>query len=85
MVSNSLRLGTAGRSAGTSGLPPPNAAICWGSAYLTSVIIWYSTVRVYRLRLPRGTTADSIGEWIAQLAGVLRTPRWWDLAPRWPV
>ena len=42
--------------------------------------------RVYRLHLPRGTTAEHIQGWVGQRAAVLRAPRrWWDLCPRWPI
>jgi type IV secretion system coupling TraD/TrwB family protein len=59
--------------------------VCWGLAYVISACLWHSTATVYWLRLQRGTTAEHIGQWIAQLVAVLRVPRWWDLAPRWPV
>jgi hypothetical protein len=58
---------------------------CFGLAYVISTIMWQSTVRVYRLRLPRGTSVDHIGSWVGQVAAVLRAPRWWDVFPRWPV
>jgi hypothetical protein len=58
---------------------------CWGLVHVISAVVWQRTVRVYRLRLPRGTTAEHIGDWMGQLAAVVRMPRWWDIAPRWPV
>lgn len=59
--------------------------VCWVLAHLISIIMWQHTARVYRLRLARGTTAEHIAGWVGQLAAVVRTPRWWDLWPRWPI
>lgn len=59
--------------------------ICWASTHAISTCIWQHTARVYRLHLPRGATAEHVGSWVAQLAAVLRAPRWWDFFPRWPV
>lgn len=58
---------------------------CWGLVHVISAMLWQRTLRVYRLRLPRGTTAEHIGDWMGQLAAVVRVPQWWDIAPRWPV
>lgn len=63
-------------------------AVPWLSVLLAHVVSacrWQYTVRVYRLRLPRGATVEHINGWMAQLAAVVRTPRWWDLWPRWPI
>jgi hypothetical protein len=59
--------------------------ICWVVAQLISALVWQHTVRVCRLRLPRGVTVEHISQWVAQLAAVLRAPRWWDVLPRWPI
>lgn len=49
------------------------------------MIIWQYTVRVWRLQLPREITVEHIAQWTGQLAAVLRSPRWWDVLPRWPI
>ncbi len=59
--------------------------LCWAVTHVMSMCVWQSTARVYRLRLPRGATVEQVGSWVAQLAAVLRAPRWWDVFPRWPV
>lgn len=60
--------------------------VCWRSTHLMSAIMWQCTLRVSGLRLPREVTAEHIGQWVAQLAAVLRAPRrWWNLLPRWPI
>ncbi|MBV9483811.1 MAG: type IV secretory system conjugative DNA transfer family protein [Acidobacteria bacterium] len=59
--------------------------MCWRFVHLISTLTWHSTVRVYRMRLPREITTEHIERWVSQLAAVLRTPRWWDIFPRWPI
>lgn len=53
--------------------------------HLVSALVWQCTVRVHRLHLPRGVTVEHVSQWVGQLAGLLRVPRWWDVLPRWPV
>jgi Type IV secretion-system coupling protein DNA-binding domain len=59
--------------------------VCWVLTHVISTGVWRYTARVYRLRLPRAATVEHVVSWMAQLAAVLRAPRWWDFFPRWPI
>jgi hypothetical protein len=59
--------------------------ICLVLTHMISTLLWQSTRRLYRLRLPREVTIEHISSWVGQLAAVLRTARWWDFFPRWPI
>jgi Type IV secretion-system coupling protein DNA-binding domain len=59
--------------------------MCWVLTHVISASVWQYTARIYRLRLPRGATVEHVDSWVAQLAAVLRAPRWWDFFPRWPI
>ena len=58
---------------------------CWRLTHLASAIIWRYTARVCRLQLPREATVEQVTAWTGQVAALLRSPRWWDFFPRWPI